>query len=40
VQQNWIAGDPSQPVPPAGRLEGLNAEWPHVYNRDIISMPD
>jgi hypothetical protein len=40
VQQHWIAGDPSQPAPSAGRLEGRNAEWPHVYNRDIISMPD
>ncbi len=40
VQQHWIEGDPSQPVPPAGRFEGRNAEWPHVYNRDIISMPD
>ena len=40
VQQHWIAGDPSHQAPPAGRLEGRNAEWPHVYNRDIISMPD
>jgi hypothetical protein len=40
VQQHWIEGDPAQPAPPAGRLEGRNAEWPHVYNRDIISMPD
>ena len=40
VQEHWIEGDPSQPVPPEGRLQGRNAEWPHVYNRDIISMPD
>jgi hypothetical protein len=40
VQQHWIEGDPSQPAPPPGRAEGRNAEWPHVYNRDIISMPD
>jgi hypothetical protein len=40
VQQHWIAGDPSQPAPPADRTEGRNAEWQHVYNRDIISMPD
>jgi hypothetical protein len=40
VQQHWIEGDPSQPAPPAGRPDGRNAEWPHVYNRDIISMPD
>ncbi|MEP7176795.1 MAG: glucosidase, partial [Gemmatimonadales bacterium] len=40
VQAHWIEGDPAQPAPPAGRGEGRNAEWPHVYNRDIISMPD
>ena len=40
VTPHWLEGDPSQPAPPAGRDEGRNAEWPHVYNRDIISMPD
>ena len=39
-QAHWLEGDPSQPAPPAGRGEGRNAEWPHVYNRDVISMPD
>ena len=37
---HWLEGDPSQPAPPAGREDGRNADWPHVYNRDIISMPD
>ncbi len=36
----WLDGDPAQPSPPAAREEGRNAEWPHVYNSDVISMPD
>jgi hypothetical protein len=36
----WLAGDPSQPPPPESRRHGRNAEWPHLYNRDIISVPD
>jgi len=37
---DWLAGDPSQPPPPASRLDGRNAGWPRLYNRDVISMPD
>jgi hypothetical protein len=40
VTQHWLEGDPSQPMPPTSRLSGRNAEWPHIYNRDVISMPD
>src|SRR5436309_7317361 len=40
VVKDWLAGDPSQPPPPASRLEGRNHDWPHLYNRDVISMPD
>jgi hypothetical protein len=40
VIAHWLEGDPAQPTPPAGRLAGRNSEWPHVYNRDVISMPD
>jgi mannosylglycerate hydrolase MGH1-like protein len=40
VTQHWLEGDPSQPPPPASRLSGRNVEWPHIYNRDVISMPD
>ncbi|HQR05273.1 MAG TPA: glucosidase [Gemmatales bacterium] len=36
----WIKGDPTQPAPPAERLHGRNAEWSHLNNADIISMPD
>ncbi len=37
---DWLEGDPAQPPPPASRLTGRNADWTHLYNRDIISMPD
>jgi hypothetical protein len=40
VVKNWIEGDPDQPPPPAGRLHGRNHDWPHLFNRDVISMPD
>jgi hypothetical protein len=36
----WLDGDPAQPAPPASRRQGRNAEWGHLNNRDIISMPD
>ncbi len=36
----WIKGDPAQPAPPAERAKGRNHEWRHLYNADIISMPD
>jgi hypothetical protein len=38
--RTWLQGDPTQPKPPAERLEGRNHEWTHLYNDDIISMPD
>ncbi len=37
--RRWLDGDPGQP-PPAGRLAGRNHEWRHLYNEDVISMPD
>jgi hypothetical protein len=40
VVQKWLEGDPGQPTPPAERLQGRNHDWPHVYNADVISMPD
>jgi hypothetical protein len=36
----WLKGDPTEPVPPAARLNGRNHEWKHLNNADIISMPD
>ena len=38
--RDWLRGDPVNPEPPQSRLEGRNAEWGHLYNRDVISMPD
>jgi hypothetical protein len=40
VVPHWLEGDPSQPAPPAERQRGRNADWPHLYNRDVLSMPD
>src|SRR5438093_5049042 len=36
----WIKGDPAGPEPPRERLNGRNHEWRHLYNADVISMPD
>ncbi|MBK8096974.1 MAG: glucosidase [Planctomycetes bacterium] len=36
----WLEGDPAQPKPPAQRWQGRNADWLHLYNRDVVSMPD
>ena len=36
----WLEGDPGQPPPPPARLSGRNSRWRHLYNQDIISMPD
>jgi hypothetical protein len=36
----WLKGDPSMPEPPRGRLHGRNSDWTHLYNADVISMPD
>src|SRR6266853_1401136 len=38
--RNWLDGDPACPPPPKERLEGRNHDWTHLYNDDIISMPD
>jgi len=40
VIKDWLQGDPGNPPPPAERLKGRNSQWPHLYNADIISMPD
>jgi hypothetical protein len=38
--QTWLDGDPAQPPPPAERRKGRNHDWKHLYNADVISMPD
>jgi mannosylglycerate hydrolase MGH1-like protein/glycosyl hydrolase family 63 len=40
VVKDWMEGDPAQPAPPSERHRGRNREWTHVYNADVISMPD
>jgi len=35
----WLDGDPGGP-PPAVRRAGRNRDWRHLYNEDVISMPD
>jgi hypothetical protein len=40
VIKDWLGGDSEQPTPPESRKEGRNYDWPHLHNRDIISMPD
>ena len=40
VVKDWLEGDPAQPPPPPSRRQGRNADWPHLYNRDVISIPD
>ena len=40
VVEQWLEGDPGQPPSTAGRLFGRNHEWSHLYNADVISMPD
>ncbi|HET9481593.1 MAG TPA: glucosidase, partial [Candidatus Polarisedimenticolia bacterium] len=32
--------DSEQPPPPESRKSGRNSDWTHLFNRDVISMPD
>ncbi len=36
----WLKGDPVGPKPPDERRNGRNHNWSHLYNSDVISMPD
>ncbi|MEX2147934.1 MAG: glucosidase [Candidatus Rokuibacteriota bacterium] len=36
----WLAGDPGHLRPARERLRGRNSQWRHLYNEDVISMPD
>ena len=38
--RSWLNGDSAQPAPPRERKRGRNADWTHLNNADIISMPD
>jgi hypothetical protein len=37
---HWLDGDPAQPPPPRARRQARNADWRHLSNCDIVSMPD
>ena len=38
VVEDWLRGDPAQPQP--YRHNARNREWIHLFNDDILSMPD
>ena len=38
--QRWLRGDPTQPPPPPERRGGRNRAWTHLYNEDVVSVPD
>ena len=40
VVEQWLEGDPTTPKPPSERVRGRNSQWKHLYNADVISMPD
>ena len=40
VVPQWLKGDEGQPTPPESRKKGRNHDWHHLFNRDVISMPD
>jgi hypothetical protein len=38
--EQWLKGDPAMPPVPKERSRGRNAKWKHLYNSNLISMPD
>lgn len=38
--KNWLHGDPGRMKPAEHRKQGRNSDWQHIYNYDILSMPD
>ncbi|XP_064646810.1 uncharacterized protein LOC135499777 isoform X2 [Lineus longissimus] len=40
IVKDWMRGDRDQPPPPESRKNGRNADWHHLFNRDVVSMPD
>ena len=40
VVERWLNGDPTEPPPPAARLTGRNSDWRHLFNDDVLSLPD
>ncbi|HEX4229869.1 MAG TPA: glucosidase [Bryobacteraceae bacterium] len=40
VIEDWLTGDPGMPPPPPDRWWGRDSQWRHLFNEDVISMPD
>jgi hypothetical protein len=40
VVEEWLQGDPAMPPPPEQRKRGRNSAWVHLYNDDVLTMPD
>ena len=40
IVEQWLEGDPAFPAPPPERKHGRNAQWRHLYNERVMSMPD
>jgi hypothetical protein len=40
IIRDWLKGDPLMPRPPTSRWNGRNSGWTHLYNEQILSMPD
>ncbi len=40
VVETWLNGDSNSPPPPPERKHGRNHKWRHLFNEDVISMPD
>ncbi len=38
--KKWIEGDPGRHAPPDTRKNGRNTDWQHLFNYNVISMPD
>jgi len=38
--RTWLHGDPAQPPPPPTRGKLRNSDWTHVYNSEVLSVPD
>jgi hypothetical protein len=38
--KQWLDGDPAGPPPAESRKHGRNHDWGHLFNEDILSMPD
>jgi len=38
--KEWLDGDPGEPTPPSFRASIRNADWRHLNNADVLTMPD